>query len=501
MLDSLFIKYVIFLSEQELKRFYKFVQSPYFNNEKSVENLVGYLARTQSKWRPLLATRTPEKEDQVQPALAKILNREKLWKAAMGKVDYNDNRFRNILSVGTRLMKKFLMIEGLEADKNDSLRTRLIFEHLNSSNGWELMERMVRAEERNPYEDRARYGDVFELKEYWQMNLLSAYSKTKYYGGQIIEEYQRTGGLFETFFALQWLQLHVAQLNAILILNPDEEFKINIEILAWIEEKDWTGYPLIAIYLNLLKMMLSEGERKYDTEIEQLLVENEKGLSSYILKQILSLRLNNYEIWDRKGFGNFRRTIFEIVREMDQKDYLVTDGQISDSYFLKFGMEGFRCKERDWLEDYWERRNAMVVGPEKEFAWLYVECCLDYLKGRYENLLNRVFTAHTKNPILRLNLGVIRIKALYEVDEIELEDGRLKELSKLADALRKSMGNIKGIKGELHEAYSNFFRLVNRLGAVKFEGKALRPDLIRELELPNLIEKEWLGEKLEELSS
>ena len=92
------------LSKEELLKFEKFVNSPYFNNSKKVTELF-----------TIVNTSSGEK-----------LSKHKLFSLLYPAEKYNDSRMRKILSDLNKLFEKFLGYRGIETIDPLSINTRML---------------------------------------------------------------------------------------------------------------------------------------------------------------------------------------------------------------------------------------------------------------------------------------------------------------------------------------------------------------------------------------
>jgi len=468
------------LSLKEFKEFGEYVQSPFFNKNESVIKLFNHI----KKYYPELGNEKLEKE--------------KSYSIIFPNVEYNDGFMRTIMFNLGKLAEDYLTFINFFGDKGnsglhllDELNTRKIDKIF--SKKLKLVEDEI---ELTPYKGWKYYYEKHQLE-----NIKNIFTNWRNFKNKNFKDFE-DNSLYSTDYLIQFFLIKI--LNAYRFLYnrksyTDLEFNFTIvdEIINYLKKDNkYKDNILINLYFMEL-MLIKEEDEKYYYSLKELLLKNSDKLNWHD-KYSASNVLQNYctiEYYNGKlNFLNERMEIYKWVVSRGLYSGL-EGGYFDDLIFSNIVLVGAKLKEHEWLRKFIDEFKSKLAPESREITYNYNLARAHFSEGNYEQALkdlNHIKRInHVQYKIIIKNLTMM---IYYEMSYFDMAHG-------VIDSYRHFLSNDKSVNELRRVRYLNFINFFNRLLRLKEKNnKKDLENLVFDLnQVTNVIEKDWMKEKIEEI--
>lgn len=457
------------LTAEELERFGKFINSPFFNTRPKIISLFNCLKEHADK---------------------ELLAKKAIFPVVYPDEPYNDVKMRRLLSHFAELYEKFLGYLGAEKWDEDLYKMRAL----------EVMKEKGMTENyKEAYRQTSKYmkgkfsKDDAYYKNFAGIELLN-FSTGSAESLQNALDYTDLNFVFSKLHCFRDVMIYQA-------LNVQKySFKLQLydEVIGYVQENLKTikkNHPnLYIIYLAVMSMQNKDDEAHINE------------LTSYIKKhgdKFDKSRLNYYYTyvttyyWMRINEGNteYRKNVLDIYKYLDLKDLLKVERYISHDVVNSVVIAAISNYEYGWLENFIEKYKNDI---EPEFAGDVYHLSLAKLyfnKEDYPKALEHLNNVDYKDPKYYVNAKIVLSKTLYE-------QGDLEGIKYVIDNFKHYAYRNRKLLPQQAEYVKTFIAYLSRLIQIKKRGKANTERLKKSLEKEKLFvpQKSWFYEKLAELN-
>lgn len=383
----------------------RFLDSPYFNSSKELQDLFLEILKLQEKGKPL--------------------DKVKLWKKIVKNKPYNDLRFRKFCSDLSKLMERFLAQQAFEEDEVQQRIFLLRKINQTERKAQKLANSMVNSAskmmEEYPYRDSTYFLNQFllqksfydyfdyETKRSEQSNLdeISEYLDLLYFS----EKLRISGEV------IQRKNFKVADYHS--VFTPTLEKHI-------LESNLLEQSPAISLYYQIHKMWT-------DVENEEHYFKLKSLIQSYAVLFPPKKAINNFYTTAQNycvkkinsGERKFLNELFELFKLQISQKLLLTDGKLNPWYFRNIIVVALRLGEYDWVEDFINQFKEELPESHKENAVTYNMAQLYFYKKQYDKVLEQLRFVEYDDMSYNLNSKVMLMLTYYELDEFDLLDSHL----------------------------------------------------------------------------
>ncbi|HOY07557.1 MAG TPA: hypothetical protein PLO67_19245 [Saprospiraceae bacterium] len=483
MLNRKLLEVLSRLDNIQRKKLRLFLQSPYFNNQQQVETLALYdyiIEYDAVETDPML---------------------DKAWVFARF---FPDKRFEEgkknsldgLMSRLFGLVRTFLTHEHIERDAYEKeydeqfALLRFYRKYALEDRFWQVVQAIKALEKERPYQDAQFYHRQFKLAEEiaafrtlantWQddanIGTASHYLDIHYSLLRV-----------EIICALRY-QRYLSQSDA-----QDDQFEIE-QVLALAKSGNFEHLPLLQLYLLVFRLLASPDEEQTLKEFEILLEQTKSELPLDILS---NLKAYQRYFWIRRyttsGDPFYRHKLFDLYKEHFEAGYFYVEGSISVTALRMLVIFALKLGQFDWvkkvLDQHPPERICGTRYPAEAYNLNLAEYYF-YIK-QYPKAVEKLQYRLFENPNLSILVDVLLIKIYVETWD-ELLDSRMK-------ALEQKVRRIK-VSTVSKTRYTNFLKKLDKIIRHVWQKKSSRFEkMTRELKsIPQIIEREWLLEKLEE---
>ncbi len=471
------------LSVSEFSRFIRFVESSFFNTDKSVLTLLYTLDKK------ILEKRTFDEAAQKEVYEYVFLKKKESLKTFTKKQKAMLGAKMGLL---TKLVKQYLIIIALE--ENSACEKELLYSKLLEKKQFNVMSRQLNKDKKNIEATRVKgiktYNYAFRVEE----GLLDFY----YQNGRLMDEdnIDELVSYLDINYLLNKLSLQLAALSMSRVYAKK---KFNIDSISAIDDllniEAYSAIPLVKVYsvaVDLMKTNTSEDYQRllhlldvYQTEIPH------KNLVDFY---VVAVNFCLYHL--RKGKLEYNRKLFELYKRQDEKNLLLEGNLLPISKFRNLVGISCRLGEFEWALTFIEKYESFIHKPVRESVCNHGYGLVAFHKGDYKKAISYLIRVKSGNLSYDNNGRILLYKSYYEMDKDY--DERSVQMFRSA---KKYFGENKAMATSHKKGIQNFVRLLINLYRFQHQEGKIRLERIQE-KLDNfdyISEKQWLQDKIDEL--
>ncbi len=470
------------LSKVEMKRFGKFVASPYHNSGKNCMPLFKLLEKSHPDFKE--GNYTYEAiHKKLYPG--KKFNKQVTW---------------NLTSAMEKMTKEFLKQEALK--KDDFIQMDLALTEFGSrkllnyySNVLIEMEKML---------DKSSIDTEYFSKQY----KLRIFKQTYYFSVDKVHLIGDATHKTAEWGAIYFLRIIVGALKDMLILREYYNYKVDVNVplaivknldlksvVDYINKEKFEYAFYIEIYYHSLMMLLEPKQTWHLDRYRELFEKHFKNFDKIEQISMITDMVNYCMYYPELGNSKFKRVIFEL-NEFQLKEGLAffPDNQLSKTKYLQNLMTALAVNETKWTEDYIEKYTPKLLPEIRESMKCLANAFLCFHTKEYRKVLEYVNKVEFVDIRDKIQTRALSAKSYYELNETET-------LLHYIDSSKHFVINNPSVSETEGKNIRNFFKYLTKLIYLKesndnVEISILRNDVEKNKELSN---KDWLLEKIREL--
>jgi hypothetical protein len=470
--------------KDEFKRFIDYVNSPFFNTNRSIIKLVDAV----KKYYPGFDNRN--------------FTKEKIYEKVFSAKDYNDQVMRNLMSDSLQLVYGFLAVKNMPSRKIQN--SIYILDELRTKKLDPLYEKNLKAAQKLINEENSVNFSYFEwlykIEGEIFMNEL-VHNRQEGVYPVVIKQSE-----YVTYDYLSKLINHLIDMAVneryFMVQEPSTLTKeiflsINvekiIERLRDISEKEAT---ILSVFYYRAMTILDGGEEHY-SKFKKLFFDNAEMFDRTARYNMIT-SLETYCIDNIKNNPQkFRHELHEVHLKIIELNVvkLIEEDYISLHRFWNFFINSVEIGKTDWaekfVEDYYEELDPDI----KTGALNYAQAIILYKRGDYGPALEKLNKAKLSQYLFKLGIKTFYLRIYYEKGDFESASFAL-------DSYKQFLYKNKKISETYREGYLNFASVYYDLLKAKSSGGLTdKTDIQHKLEtIPNVYNKIWLAEMLNEIT-
>lgn len=467
MFASKVIKLYSTFNSKDKKSLLKFAHSPYHNQHKDVARLVDYLST--------LKKITPENVD-----------RKLIHKEVFKNKKYNESNIRHISSYLFKVLEAFIVYE--EINKNELEKFKILNKYYRENGVQNILESNIK---RYFKLDKTLKRD----SQYYQYNYLIL--NEIYQAKQNIDR-EKESNLEELVHNLDiyYITEKLKQTSNVLahnsIYNKDLELSLIDPILNYIEEKQLYKMPLIAVHYYNYFMVKEPKNESYFEKFMDTLNANTTAFESSELRDLYILGINYNLKKANKGDKTYPKKVFELYKSGLKNKALLPFNTLSSITYRNIINTALYLEEHKWAKNFIHEYKEYLEDEVQEDTFNFNLAHYYSKIEDYTSSLRILATLDFNDEIYSGRAKILQLKMYYESEEFEVLESfldsfwiylkRKKHLGYHRDIWLKV---IKYTKAILHTKIGDDARLLK-----------IRAKIIEE---PQLMEKEWLCTKIDDL--
>lgn len=469
-------------SQEELRAFDEFLNSPFHNKNKKVIQFFDLLKKNH-----------PGYKDE-------NLSKEKLFRQMFGREKFKESYIRNLFSDLNILSEKFLQHYKI---KNDPNYEKFLIETLNDRNLRDIMEKKLNIFERKikpeKIKDQMYYTNkvfVYEAKSY----LLVDKTLTDSFRS---DQMQSTIKLF---------LLTMLEFSFYLFVEEQRvKIKHNFEFIRLLLNfmksniSDFKESSLLMIYYYLCQSFLDKEHSDVNfSASRKIFKKNFNALSQIDKKNIYSMFQTYCSNKIDQGFTSYNRELLDILMEMLKFNVTSHRGNIINlNLYRNILILCITLKEMNMLKQFVRKYLKIVDSSTRRSLSAYSSAHLHFLSGNFEKSMelsnqinfNDLLVTANENLFFKNDIKKLLLMSLYELGFIE------NAISSI-DAFKHFLNNSKLIREDIKKKNLNFINYVNGLIKLKlnFDEYELRKLLLKIKNENEIVYKDWIIEKCNALT-
>lgn len=459
----------------EQNRCRKYLQSPYFNVNKTLVDLYDFL----------IDGINGKRKNQ-------LMEKEAIWKDLDIEGKYDDVRFRKFFSDLLKLIESFIAQEEFGIDKLQE--TIFLLKALGKKNAPKLQNSTLRTarnqSEQSQYKDSSFYLNQYMIERNFY-ELLDF--ETRRGDKSNIEDISFN---LDLFYFSEKLRMICEMLSRKKLKLHDYELSFSKEIIELIEtNNNMLGQsPAIDLYYQIFLMLTDpENEENY-YKLKDLLDKYAKLFPPKIAIEELYNSAQNYCV-NKINIGKqeFLSELFDLFKSLIKSNLIVVDGQITPWYFRNIIVVALRLGHYDWAEDFINSHNKYLPDSLRENSISFNLAQIYFYQKKYAKVIEQLQNVEYEDVGYNLNSKAMLIATYYETDETE-------PLYSLFESFRTYLNRHKNIPDNRRANFKNLIKFTKALLNLNPKDETIVNKLKEEITASkNVASKEWLLEKIAEL--
>ncbi len=468
------------LTKNELKQLERYVQSPYFNSNKKIISLLQWL----KKFHPTYDNATQ-------------LTDERGFAAVFGRKKFQNQAWKNLLSIFLALVENFLAQESYNQDQTQ--KDLLLLYYLIERRAVHFFNRRVQHTEKqlqqSPLRGVEHYHYDFRIAELKHTSAIIAQGRLK---ESTVSDIFKKLDIYTIFCKLRYC---ASALNRQFIAR-----QIDTEMLPLIEKTltelatyDFKDVPILTLWHQIVLLLhYAENDYHFHTLKQHFNeYEQDNSIATGEWRQFYTVALNYCSQKSRQGQSSYLKEFFELYQKMLNKQILMVNGQMTPyRHFTNIVRAALRVGEVNWtvrfVEDYQHSLNEQI----KENVLNYCQAAIYFYQKKHTEAWQLLHAFEFSDVYDNIDQRNLFAKNLYELGEGELLEAHLA-------AFKTFLHTKEQIVPSFKEAHQQFARILSKIYKLLYDPNTTH-EIITKLkkdiqQTPSLEDREWLLEKCEEL--
>lgn len=477
MKNTKLVKVLRTFSKQEISKFRDFVNSPYFNKNKSVIRLAEAILPFYPDF---------DSED---------LSEEKLFLKTFECEKFDYFKIKNIASDLFALAVSFLKFSCMQKkDAENEIGLLSTLHDRKLDNIYSQREKKVSTHLDNSLiKDEAYYYLRHQLGKINTSHY--KFERSGYSFNQIQNE-------FDTF--LDYSLIGLLRLYSKMFHNKNHgSINFNMEMFEnmweYVKDKNFEGNPSCQIYKQTILLEISRDEAEYK-KLLKLKEKYDKNIPDEDMYYILQF-INSFAVYRLKlGDETYYKDRFMSFSEILERNFIPANNFLYPNFISTYS-SACMAGEYDWAENFiLKYQNGISPREEKTNSLNYCKAFLAYRLKEFDKALEYFSKTNFKLYLMKVMVKSYSVRIYYEQDMFE-------QAISAVDAFKHYLKTEKLIAEDQKTAQYEFLKCITRLAELKIEGinknnafgLTILKDQINKMSANPLGAKNWLIEKAAEL--
>ncbi len=461
MYNSTLIQLFKSLDRTDRKQLRKFVRSPFFNTREDIIALFDYI------------------DKHLDTGGAPKMAKEKVFSHIYKKQAYDVDAFYYPMSALTQLILKYLAINELENDTpqynhflNKGLRQR----------GADKIYDKTLSDAKKQVENQPLRNSQYHFQSYRiRSEEFEARHRLKRSGDFELQEMTND---FHFYTIAEVLKLAYGLSAHQSISKKSYQQPLLSSVLDIAENH--LNIPAIAAHFYAFKTQKGEDtEGGYFQKLKTEFTENQKLFTIPELRDLLTVAINYSIRQQNTGDKSYTREAMLLYRWGFDNQIFFDNGVLSPYDYRNTMLLALKIEEFDWAKKFLNDFKPFLPEKERDNIYKYNLAIFHLRKNDYNTAMILLQEVNPKETLLNLDARRLLARIYYDMKEMSALESHI-ESSKVYLHRKKDIGYQK-------EAYSNFFRFLEKIYRTNLSVQSVREELKKEItETKLLVEKEWL---------
>ena len=440
MRESKLVKLIATLPAWDQRHLRDFVHSPFFNKHERLTKLMD-----------LVLDSAPEFP-------AQSLERKEVFAEVFGKENWDEQKFKDLLSLGVKLLKQFLGQMRLR-EHNFPLQLAAV-EGMRERN-WDVeyvkaREQLAQGIEEHSEKMQERYLIALQLQESWITHISAIGSR------KLDDSLQTASDQLDAFFILSKLKYGVGMVNRQNVLA--EAFKPGLlpKVLEHVrlDEGLLRSHPVIRIYKLIYDCLSDLDDQGAFEQLRKEIGTSVGDLPKMEQREIYGFAFNQCIRQVNQGRREFLSTLLELYQEALEKGALLWQGWLSQWDYKNIVSAGLKAGNFAWSEKFIEEYKEKVEPEARENAFTYNLACLHFEQGDYKRALRLLQHVEFIDVFYHLGAKVMLLKSYYELNDFDA-------LNSLCDSFKIYLKRNKTLSKTHYDVNYNLVGFTRRLAELR----------------------------------
>jgi len=464
---------------EEVRRFLKFLQSPYFNTNPIQIDLYHILKKTYPKF------------------TSKKLEKESLYALLYPKKAFSYHHLGNLFSQQFQLVQRFLI--QLEMEQDDFQQEKNLLEAYQRKAPYEWFLKRINGLmddlEDQAYRDTDYYHHLFELKTlYFSHPKTTSFTLKEDVPKEVMD-------LLDRYYMLSKMHLSVVLKSKEKILAVEYDIKLLPEVLDYVNSDLKTESVLFEIYERLLYLQKEPDQIEVFYKLKNLFIAQIKQLRRGKAREVLFQLLNYAARKINAGHYEFNREIFDLYKIGLTFDFFIENGVMFNEIYANIANVGGVLKEYKWTENFIEDFAIYLNSDTRPYYRALNLAELRFQQNKFDEAIKILNYQSFDNTLLALTARTLLIKNWFEkfLADKNIYPFLFSQITSFEKYLKResSLSKIK------QKGYSNLLKILKKI--IDSIQKEIPETKIQEKLIPlinttqPLMGKNWLMKRLENI--
>jgi hypothetical protein len=467
MYNSQLIKILKTLSKQEIKELGKYVAAPCYNARTDVSELFNYLAKHHGD--------TPS-----------VFEKEKIFSMLYPNKKYDDALMRILIHQLLKIVKTYFIQKELETDETE---LQIVLSRAFRKRGFDdFFEKEIEIAAKMNTQNKERNA-FFHFRNYLIQSEQLKYIVAKKRNHHL--PYEDVSKSLIQFFTTEILR-HSGEVQAYkTVIGRDIKIEFLDETIDWLEQNSFLDSQdniSTVIYYNTFKMLQTSDFQHFE-KLKILIKTQNDFFSKDEINFIYSAAMNFCAKKINTGESSYLVEVFELMQTGLDNKLFFENGFLSKFIYKNIVTTGNRLEKFDWVRQFLEDYKPFLHPKDRESSYHLNLAMYYFCVKEYDNAMVSLQKSDFSDTLSALASKGLLLKIYYEMTAFDA-------LMSLLDSFSTFILRQKDI-GYLGKNYQNLIRFTRKLTHLTRGDVKEKADLREEvLQTQNVVEKEWLLEKL-----
>lgn len=475
MKDTKIYDFLSSMSNTELNRFHRFLESPYHNRNEACKTLFGIL------------------EADIRSEKKRVLDKENLYKETFPNTAYNDIKFRKLCSDLLDLGEEFLAIEVYQMNPLhqanyllQAVHQRQLEKLINSS-----ASKAKLLSDRQYHRPASYYYYQYEIeKNLYKLQNLEVKRASKESIQQI--NLEKIVQNLDYFYISEKLKYYCSLLSWNKIVSLEHQILFIKEIIQIAEKEEFHNIPPIAIYLRIYYCYIDFENENHYYELKKLIKNHIDIFPIDEAKDIMDSAINYTIQKHNRGKLDYLKENLELYKDALVKEIIFVNEEITPWAYKNIVAIALRLKEFEWTEEFIQTYANRLNLIYKENAINYNMAALYAHKREFKKVIPLLQKVEYDEEYYSLSSKSQLLISYYELKELEV-------LNAFIESFNIYIKRNKNISKDNKARYSNLILYTRKLVRTMYAEVSELEKLKKEISGSLSVAKSWLLEKVDEL--
>jgi len=461
------ILHIFSLTESEISSFQLWLESPFFNQRKELEQLFHWIIKFRNSDNH------------------KAMTKQAAFSAIFKHQEYDDQKLRHIMSYLLQQLRQFLIWQTLQA-KPIQQQTYLL-ENLGQRGLEKAYEKQWRKTERAIEQQAFRNQDYhFQLYQIQLENYTfqKRYSREK---KMPLQEISTTFTVYSISNLLKW-HCNILTHKSVTQENYDSVYLDNV--LAFLNGGYYNDIPAVQVYYQAYQALITRNETYYQA-LKTIILDVFEQFPIHEIRDLVLLAINFCIKKLNSGEGEFLREVFQWYKTGLDNSIFIINGELSRFTYNNVVLAGLKLEDFNWTKSFIETYKP-YINPKQQHDTYYFNLALWHqFQQQYEAVQTLLLKVTFQDVLHALHAKRILLKIYFETDSIKALESLLESI-KIYLYRHKKLGYHK-------DNYLKLIRYTQKLIRLNRYDAAERYKLRQEIQAEkSLLEKTWFLNQLGE---